>query len=31
MKGLETLERFRIDVTDHVATLTITDTRKNWR
>ncbi len=23
MKGLETLERFRIDVTDHVATLTI--------
>ncbi len=24
MKGLETLERFRIDVTDHVATLTIT-------
>jgi enoyl-CoA hydratase/carnithine racemase len=24
MKGLETLERFRIEVTDHVATLTIT-------
>src|SRR2546429_2717268 len=24
MKGLETLERFRVDVTDHVATLTIT-------